>query len=174
MRGLIYVFTGEGKGKTSAAIGIAFRASGHGQKVAFFQFMKENAPKKGEYASLSADPNITIQRFGPSLLKKRNVSDETLARDAIDKGVNFIDDFIKNNEVDVVVLDELNVAVHKGLLDIQKALKLLEYKNNNVDIIITGRNAPQEIIDKADMVTELKKVKHPYDAGKKAKKGLDF
>lgn len=173
MDGLLYVFTGDGKGKTSAAIGIAFRAAGHGKKVAFFQFMKEDSPRSGEYAALSSNSRITVARFGYSMINKKN-TDKVLTRDRIDKGISFIVDHIENNRVDVLILDELNVAIDKNLADIQKATELIKYKERNVDIVITGRNAPDEILKVADLITEFKKIKHPYDSGRKAKKGLDF
>lgn len=173
MDGLLYVFTGDGKGKTSAAIGIAVRAAGHNKKVAFFQFMKENSPKKGEYLSLSSLPNVEIARFGSSLLSSNN-AEEAVTKKKIEAGLEYVVDYMNNNEVDVLVLDEINVVLDKKLVNIEKIQNLLKYRERNVDIIMTGRNAPAAIIEQADLVTELKNVKHPYDAGIGAKRGLDY
>lgn len=172
MSGLIYVFTGGGKGKTSAAIGIAVRAAGHDKRVAIFQFMKEEAPKKGELSALRTFKNVKILRFGHSSLNKSFDVDKT--KEKINEGLELAKVMLENEQIDVLLLDELNLALDAKLVDFKTVEELLKYKDKNIDIIITGRNAPEEIINRADLVTEMKKIKHPFDKGVKAKKGLDY
>jgi cob(I)alamin adenosyltransferase len=172
MSGLIYVFTGEGKGKTSAALGVAIRAAGHDKQVVVFQFMKAEAPKKGEYKAVEPLENINIYRFGGSPLSKNFNEEETRAK--IGEGLDCAISMLAGGCIDVLILDEINTALSKGLASTEKVKEILEYKKNGVDIIITGRNAPEEILEAADLITEMKKIKHPFDKGVKAKKGLDY
>lgn len=170
---MVYVFTGEGKGKTSAAIGVAVRAAGHGKNVLIIQFMKEDAPTAGEIKTLESIENIQIHRFGKSLINNRELFEES-TKDSIRSGLVFAARSVKENNIDVLVLDEINVAVSLGLVDAQEVMNLIDIFGDDIDIILTGRNAPREFIERADLVTEMKNIKHPYDKGIKAKKGIDY
>ncbi len=171
-RGLIMVITGDGKGKTTAALGQALRALGHGKKVLILQFMKGR--KYGEV--LCAEqclPNLTFKLCGlDSFVMRNNPApvDVELARE----GLNLAKEAIKTGTYDMVILDELNVAMDFGLIPVADVLELLKNKAQNVDVILTGRYAPKEIIDLADTVSEVKEIKHHYSKGIKERAGIEF
>ena len=170
--GLVQIFTGDGKGKTSAALGTTLRTLGHDLKVAVIVFMKGDFPY-GEWQALSGFPNAKITRFGlrtftdPEKLKPEELEQAKIAlataREAIYGG-----------EYNLVVLDEINVAVAWKLIEIEDVIKLIEDKPQNVEIILTGRQADPRLIELADLVTECVKIKHPYDKGIMARKGLEY
>jgi len=170
--GLIQVFTGEGKGKTSAALGTVLRALGHGLKVCVVVFMKGDYPY-GEWQALSNFPNVTIKRFGlrtftdPKKLKPEEIEQAKLA-------LKTAGEAISGGEYDLVVLDEVNVAVAWNLITIDELIKLIENRAPNVEILITGRQADARLIEIADLVTECIKIKHPYDRGIRARIGLEY
>ena len=171
-KGLVEIFTGSGKGKTSAALGVILRALGHGLRVHIIFFMKGNFPY-GERNMLPQLPNVSFQSFGhehfvdPQNVKveEREQASEALqaARAAIDSG-----------KFDLVVLDEVNVAVAWKLIEVEDLLKLIDEKPQNVELILTGRHADQRLIERADLVTEMVEVKHPYQKGIKARKGIEY
>ncbi|WP_297889034.1 cob(I)yrinic acid a,c-diamide adenosyltransferase [Sulfurihydrogenibium sp.] len=181
---MIYLFTGNGKGKTTAAIGTSLRALGNGEKVLFVMFMKDKTITS-ETKVLEKLENITIKSFGrrgfylpkeeleknPDLKKYGVRPIEEIDVKLAYEGLSFIKGNIKN--YDLIVLDEICVAIHFGLVKKEDLINLLkEYPDK--DFILTGRNCPQDLIDTADLVTEMKEVKHPYQKGIKAKKGLDY
>jgi len=171
-KGLVEIFTGSGKGKTSAALGVILRALGHGLRVHIIFFMKGNFPY-GERNMLPQLPNVSFQSFGhehfvdPQNVKveEREQASEALqaARAAIDSG-----------KFDLVVLDEVNVAVAWKLIEVEDLLKLIDEKPQNVELILTGRHADQRLIERADLVTEMVEVKHPYQKGIKSRKGIEY
>jgi cob(I)alamin adenosyltransferase len=170
--GLIQVFTGDGKGKTTAALGEALRACGHGFKVLVVQFMKGDV-KYGEIAIAGKVPNLEIHQFGlPTFVKKGDPSeaDLRLARE----GFAFAKKAIEQASFDMVILDELNVAIDYGLLPLEEVLQLLRERPKGVEIIITGRYAPKEIIEIADLVSSVEEVKHPYQKGIVGRKGVEW
>lgn len=212
-RGLIYIFTGNGKGKTSAALGVAMRAVGHGKRVAMVQWYKERRWKIGEH-NLSlmlkrtneqtnkrtkkttgtfeiypmgegfyrlptdhATPSQHCQaaqeamELAAKLLKGKMVKMDTMAKMA--ENSNHFDHSSHSGHLFLLVLDEVLNAVNDGLISQISLIRLIRQRNAT-HIILTGRNAPKELIDMADLVTEMKNVKHPYDSGKKAVLGLDF
>ncbi|MFC1905754.1 cob(I)yrinic acid a,c-diamide adenosyltransferase [Chloroflexota bacterium] len=172
VRGLVEVFTGDGKGKTSAALGMALRAAGHGLRVHVIFFMKGEFPY-GEQKMLSTLPNVTFERFGseefvdPANVKPEEKEEAGKALEAARKAMLSLD-------CDMVILDEVNVAVSWKLIDIEDVLKLIKAKPEKVELILTGRNADSQVIAKADLVTMMVKVKHPYDRGVLARKGIDY
>ncbi len=171
-RGLVEIFTGGGKGKTSAALGVVLRALGHGLRVCIVIFMKGGYPS-GEWGVLSKLPNIRIARFGvktftdPANVKPEEVEQAkqalVVAREAVLGG-----------SYDLVVLDEVNVAVAWKLVELDDVVKLLQDKPQNVELILTGRRADARLVEMADLVTECLKIKHPYDKGIMARKGIDY
>ncbi len=170
--GLIQVFTGDGKGKTTAALGEALRACGHNFKVLVVQFMKGQI-EYGEVKIASKVPNLELKQFGlPTFVKKGDPSDEDLrlARE----GFEFAKSAIMKKKYDMVILDELNVAIDYGLVKLKDALDLLRNKPEHVEIIVTGRYATQEIIDIADLVSRIDEVKHPYQKGIFSRKGVEW
>jgi cob(I)alamin adenosyltransferase len=170
--GLIQVFTGDGKGKTTAALGEALRACGHGFKVLVIQFMKGDI-KYGEIAIAPKIPNLEIRQFGlPTFVKKGEPSAEDLklARE----GLDYAKSEIMASSYDMVILDELNVAIDYGLLPLEEVMAMLRGRPEGVEIIITGRYAPPEILEIADMVSRIEEVKHPYQKGILGRKGIEW
>jgi len=157
-RGLVYIFTGDGKGKTSAALGVVFRASGHGLRVYFAYFMKGGYPQ-GERDILSKLPNVNVASFGqrefidPANIKPQEIEQARQALSASGEAM-------LSSNYDLVVLDEV--------------IKLITDKPKNVELILTGRQADTKLVQLADLVTEMLKIKHPYDKGMIARKGIEY
>jgi len=170
-RGYVHVYTGEGKGKTTAAFGLALRAAGHGKRVYIGQFMKGRP--YGEISALADHPLIVVEQFGDP---------ERIARDAVeprhrrnaDQGLARALDALASKDNDVVVLDELDVAVWFGLLHERDCIALIDARPPHVELVITGRLAPRWLIDRADLVTEMREVKHYYRQGVQARAGIEF
>ncbi len=171
-RGLVQVFTGDGKGKTSAALGVVLRALGGGLRVCIVVFMKGDYPYS-EWAFLSKIPDVKIARFGfrtftdPANVKPEEIEQAkqalALAREAMLSG-----------NYDLVVLDEVNIAVAWKLVELDEVVRLIQDKPSNVELILTGRHAHPKLVELADLVTECLKIKHPYDRGIMARQGIDY
>ena len=171
-KGLVQVFTGEGRGKTSAAIGTVVRALGNGLKVCIIAFMKAGHPS-GEWKILSGLENVNISRFGmKGFVNPDNPSQED--RDEAAQALKAAREAIASNDYDMVLLDEVNVAVAWNLIDVHDVLSLIETKPENVELILTGRGANKEIVKAADLVTEMLNIKHPYENGTLARKGIEY
>ena len=171
-KGLLIVFTGNGKGKTTAALGMALRAAGHGMRTLVLQFIK-GLWNYGELKSLEGIKEISIQPLGTGFTwKKENLDeDRELARIGWEKAQNEISE----GNYDMLVLDELSYVLSYGLLDLDPVLEVLRNRPEHLHSVITGRNAPGPLIDAADCVTEMNPVKHHYqDQGIKAQKGIEF
>lgn len=171
-KGLIQVYTGNGKGKTTAALGLAMRAAGHGLKVHIVQFMK-GWPNYGELASVEKLPNVTIRQFGrPEFVDKKHPHPEDIhqAKEAL----KHAREAMLSGEYDILVLDEVNVALDFGLIELSDLLSLLKQKPEGVELVLTGRNAHPALIKRADLVTEMLDIKHPYHKGIKGRKGIEY
>ncbi len=171
MKGLIQVYTGNGKGKTTAALGQALRAAGRDKKVLIVQFMKKW--DYGELHSLKQISQITIKTFGTKNFVykgKAKEIDYQEAKKAFEEGVSGA----RSGKYDMVIFDELNVAVDFGLIKIEEVINFLKEKPEEVEVIITGRNASSELIDLADLVTEMREIKHPFQKGIKARIGIEY
>ncbi len=170
--GFIQVYTGNGKGKTTASLGLALRAAGHGYKTIIIQFMKG----KIDYGELKAEKFLEpylkiVQAGGPHFIKRGSPSEEDIKMAY--QGLETARQAFKEGQFDIVILDELNVAIDFGLININHALELIKQKPLNVELIITGRYVKQEIIDIADLVTEMKEIKHYYQKGVLARNGIE-
>ena len=171
-QGLVYIFTGDGKGKTSAALGAVLRALGHGLRAYIAFFMKGEYPY-GERNILSKLPNVTMASFGSlEFVDPANVKPEEIeqARQALAAGR----EAMLSGNYDLVVLDEVNVAVAFKLVELDEVVKLIGDKPQSVELILTGRKADARLVQLADLVTEMLKIKHPYDEGVLARKGIDY
>lgn len=171
MKSYVQIYTGNGKGKTTASLGLAVRALGNGWKVLLCQFMK--GQNYGELKSLSTFSNMTIRRFGTGnfIRKIENVQeiDKKLARE----GYSFLKEVIQSGEYSLVIADEIFVARRFGLVSSEEILSLIQLKSENTELVLTGRHAPDEIIEKADLVTEMCEVKHYFKQGVKAREGIE-
>ncbi|MBI4186079.1 MAG: cob(I)yrinic acid a,c-diamide adenosyltransferase [Chloroflexi bacterium] len=171
-RGLVQVFTGEGKGKTSAALGAVLRALGHGLRVYMVFFMKGDYPY-GEFKALAQLPNVDVARFGlTSFCDPGNVRPEEIEQ--AKKALAAAREAILSGDYDMVVLDEVNVAAAWKLVEVDEVLKLVQDKPQGVELILTGRYADARLVQTADLVTEMVKIKHPYDAGVKSRRGIEY
>ena len=171
-RGLVYIFTGEGKGKTSTALGVVLRALGHGLRVHITYFMKGDYPY-GERRILSQLPNVDFTSFGSvGFVNQAKVKPEEIEQ--AKRALADAREAMLSGNYDLVVLDEVNLAVAWKLVELEDVLRLINDKPQNVEVILTGRQADAKLIEVADLVTEMLKIKHPYDEGIKARKGIDY
>jgi cob(I)alamin adenosyltransferase len=173
-QGLIIVYTGNGKGKTTASVGLAVRAAGYKRKVLFLQFIKEWFTGEKETLKL-LEPYVTFVQMGQGFVgiwgdRKERVQHENAAAEAF----AFAQDKVKSGEYEVIVLDEINVAIAEGLIKIDDVMEMLENKPEELDIVMTGRGAHERVIDKADLVTEMTEIKHPFQKGILAKRSIDY
>lgn len=171
-KGLVEVYTGNGKGKTSAAFGLALRAVGRGLKVFVIQFIKGGFDY-GELHVLNGLPNITLKAFGRGKFitsKPPDEEDVKLAHGAL----TLAKEIVQNGKYDIVILDEVNVALHLKLITLHDVVELIKNKAENVELVLTGRDAPKPLIELADLVTEFKEIKHPFNKGYGARKGIEY
>ena len=173
--GIVIVYTGNGKGKTTASLGVALRAIGHGLKVCMVQFIK------GEwyYGELNS-----IKKLGPDfelivagkgfigIIDDDHAFEEHVR--AAKTALSIFEQKISLGTFDIVILDEINYAINLGVIKVEDVMKIVQNRPKNVSLILTGNHACEEIISLADLVTEMKEIKHPYKKGIKAKKGIDF
>ena len=177
-RGLILVNTGNGKGKTTAALGVALRAVGQGLKVLILQFIK-SGNGYGELAGLDKlGDQVEIRSMGKGFIyyKQDEVSDAELARhkEAAQEAWRTLVEEVNSDRWDLIIMDEINNAINYELIDVNSVVNMLKHKPERLHVILTGRYAKPEIIDIADTVTEMKVVKHAYEKGIKAAKGIEF
>ena len=173
-RGLIIVYTGNGKGKTTAALGLAFRALGRGKRVFMVQFIK-GAWVSGEIETAKRfAPQMEIVPMGkgfvPTPAAKSNPKHVEAVKQAWELGVQRAE----SGDYDVVIFDEINNALSYGMLDQEVVLGFLRSKPHRLHVVLTGRNAPADLVELADLVTEMRDIKHPYQQGIRAREGIDF
>jgi cob(I)alamin adenosyltransferase len=171
-KGLLIVFTGEGKGKTTAALGMALRAAGHGLRVLILQFIK-GSWSYGELEALKRFEEIAIERLGSGFTwhKENLEEDARLAKAGWERAVVAM----KESSYDLIILDELNYVLSYQLLPLEPVLLALKQRRQELHIVITGRGAPEELLRAADLVTEMRAIKHPYhEQGIKAQLGIEF
>ncbi len=170
-KGLIVVYTGDGKGKTTAAMGTALRALGYGMKVAVVQFIKGTWPS-GEEQALKKIKGCQFHKMGEGF----TWDTKDFERDKLkaDEGWKLAQKYIQDSKTQLVILDEINCCLKYGFLDLKDMLRALKKKPHMKHVFLTGRGAPKKLIELADLVTEMKCIKHPYDKGIWAQRGIDF
>jgi len=171
--GLTIIITGDGKGKTTAAIGMTVRAVGRGMKVLFIQFLK-NA-EYGEHQILKELSKCKVKIFGRGFCK---ICGDTLPidehKEAAQKALRFVQEEFKKNRYSMIILDEINCAIHAKLMTMKQVLAILKNKPKEMHVVLTGRGAPAGLIKKADLVSECRDIRHPFRKGVKAQKGIEF
>lgn len=174
-KGYVEIYTGDGKGKTTAALGLGMRAAGNGMKVYMVQFLKGDFT--GELESVKKlEPYFKIYRFE----KKRdffwnlNEEEKLELKKEIKEAIDFCIDAEKNNKCDILILDEIMGVLRNKILEEDDVLNLIETKPSNMELILTGRNVPEKILSKADLVTEMKPIKHYFEKGIPARKGIEY
>jgi cob(I)alamin adenosyltransferase len=170
-KGYIHVYTGSGKGKTTAAIGLGIRATGDGLRVLMIQFMKGR--RYSELDALEQVKNFQVLQFGRDEFVSKQ-KPEQVDIDLARKGFAYAKEAVQKGTYDVIILDELNVAVDYGLIALDDVLHLLDDKSESLELILTGRNASPEVIKRADVVSEILEIKHPYQKGVLSRKGIDW
>ena len=191
-KGYVQVYTGAGKGKTTAALGLALRVLGAGKKVMILQFMKEQVYSEHKMLA-DISENLTIETIGKPffLIKEGRMSEEELAKwkdkavvfppgkppqeysDLVAQGMARAKDVVAGGEYDLVILDEINVALYFGLVSWKEVEDLIKSKREGVELVLTGRGAPPELIARADLVTEMREIKHYYTQGVEARIGIE-
>ena len=174
-KGLVIVYTGNGKGKTTAALGMALRAIGYDHKVCMLQFIKGSWHYGEMDSSKKLEPNFELIAVGKGFV---GILDDNSPREEHEKyaaeAVRICREKIFSDKYDVIILDEVNYAITLGLIDVQEIIKIIKEKPSELDLVLTGRDVKEEIVELADLVTEMKEIKHPFKSGIKAKKGIDF
>jgi cob(I)alamin adenosyltransferase len=171
-KGLVILFTGNGKGKTSAALGVGLRASGHGMNTLIIQFIKEKGTSGEEKACPALLANVDLFPLGMGFVFAGD--DPRPHREMAEKAWLFMKETLKGKKYHILILDELANALNLGLLPMEKVLSFLAAKDDALHVIITGRDAPKELIERADIVTEMKEIKHIYHEGIPAAEGIDY
>jgi cob(I)alamin adenosyltransferase len=173
--GFVIVYTGKGKGKTTAALGMALRAVGHDYKICMIQFIKGSWHYGEMTSSKRLEPQFELMAVGKGFV---GILDDKTSIDVHQKiaqeAVEISKEKILSEKYDIVILDEVNYAVNLGLVTLDQLLDLIKIKPKKLTLVLTGNHAKQEIIDSADLVTEMREIKHPFQRGIRAKKGVDF
>lgn len=176
--GLVQVFWGNGKGKTTSSLGTALRACGNGFRVHLVQFMKQGADNleqdiPGEINALEKFPNFTYKRFGIRGWVIKKPTQEQI--EDCKKALEYVNQCMKDESIDILIADEILYSVQLGLLTEDEIVSLIEQKPKNKELILTGSHKPLEkVFEKADLISEIRKVKHPFDKGIIARKGIEF
>jgi len=170
-KGIVMLFTGDGKGKTTAAVGAAVRAAGHGATVLIIQFMKGRL--YGELAAVKKIDNLTIEQYGRDEFVDPK-DPERIDVELAEKGWARALEAAASDPPSLLVLDEINIAVSFGLIPLETVVRFVNDRPDGMDLIMTGRYAAQELIDIADTVTEMKEIKHHYNAGVQMRKGIEY
>ena len=174
-KGLVIVYTGNGKGKTTAALGMALRAIGYDHKVCMLQFIKGSWHYGEMDSSKKLEPNFELIAVGKGFV---GILDDNSPKEEHEKyaaeALKICREKISSEKYDVVILDEINYAINLELISVNDVVDIIKEKPRKLDLVITGNHAKDEIIELADLVTEMKEIKHPFKSGIKAKKGIDF
>ena len=174
-RGLLAVYTGNGKGKTTAALGLCVRAAGYGMRVAIIQFVKGSWHYGEKDGIQRLAPEVSFVAMGKGFV---GIVDDKLPREEHERAARATlaeaEALIGRSEHAIVILDEINVALSLGLIDLDDVLRVVRKRPKQMHVVCTGRDAPQRLIDEADLVTEMREIKHPFQQGMMAQRGFDF
>ncbi|MFA5144551.1 MAG: cob(I)yrinic acid a,c-diamide adenosyltransferase [Candidatus Omnitrophota bacterium] len=172
--GLIHIYTGDGKGKTTTAVGLACRARAHDLKVCYIYFHKD--PEKWGYGEHKSLKKLGVDIFGFAEKHPHFYKDVTKSQVRVEclKGLEFIKKAYKKNRYDLLILDEILVSLREGFLVEKEVLSILSSKPKDLELVLTGRGPVKKIIGKASLVSHIKKIKHPYDSGIRARKGVEY
>jgi cob(I)alamin adenosyltransferase len=177
-KGFVQIYTGNGKGKTTAAFGLALRAAGHGNKVLIYQFLKPPSLNTGECSVLKTGAvGIRVEALDIEWDTTKSFKDKKLVtktKSAIKKTLKRIAEAAEKNFYDCVILDEIVFCLSKGLAELEDVKKVIDKRDPAVEVVLTGRGATKELIAMADLVTEMKNIKHPFDKGIEARRGIEF
>ena len=177
-KGLVQIYTGDGKGKTTAAFGLAIRAAGQGNSVLIFQFLKPPSLATGERLAIELkSAGITIEALDVKWDMRKSFDDEkvvTQTKHLVKEVLKKLEEAAAENLYDILILDEINFCLSKNLANYDDVMRIINNRASNVEIIMTGRGATKELIEIADLVTEMKCVKHPFDKGIGARRGIEF
>ena len=172
-KGLVTIITGSGKGKTTSGIGIAIAAASEGKRVFIGFFLKGGQFDHGEFKALQNVPNITFENYGQGgFIDVENITNDHRLQTF--QALTSIQESMVKGDYDMVVLDEINMTVAKGIIDIETLVDFIDSKPSEVDLVLTGRKADPRLIEIADKVSEFLMIKHPYSTGQKARKGIDY
>ena len=177
-KGLVQIYTGDGKGKTTAAFGLALRAAGQGNKVLIYQFLKKSSLNTGESFALELGAvRIRVEALDVEWDMEKSFGDEKKvaeAETAINDAIERLAQTAEKRFYDVLILDEIVFCLSKGLAKLEDIRNIVDKRDPRVEIVLTGRGATNELIEMADLVTEMKKIKHPFDKGHSARRGIEF
>jgi cob(I)alamin adenosyltransferase len=183
-KGLVQIYTGDGKGKTTAAFGLALRAIGQGNKVLIYQFLKPNSLNIGERFALqisglkirveTMDIPWDMTKSPKGAKSPKDPKAVETAQTAIHEALQRLANTAAKREFDVLILDEIVYCLSKGLAKLEDVKKLIDGRDSHVEIVMTGRGASQELMDMADLVSEMRMIKHPFDKGIEARRGIEF
>ena len=170
--GLIHIYTGDGKGKTTAALGLTLRVLGWGKKIAFVQFIKGNKDT-GEFKFFASRTDVILKQFGfEKMVNLDSLSDKQ--EQIIKQGWDFSQKIIKEGQHDILIMDEFNLVLHHGIIPSKEVVDFFSGIELGCEVIFTGRNAPEKILSIADYVTEMKQVKHPFEKKINARKSIEY
>jgi len=177
-KGIVQVYTGDGKGKTTSSLGLAMRAIGQGFKVYMIQFLKSPKLSSGEYKMKDAfGDNFQLNRLNTpwwSLRSFKNDSHIKRMKEVLKEEMIKLKDIISSGKYNLIILDEINICLFYRLIDLKEVLEIIKNKSVDIELILTGRYAPEELKEAADLVTEMKLIKHPFSKGLNARKGIDY
>lgn len=177
-KGFIQVYTGDGKGKTTAALGLAFRAVGQGLKVYMIQFLKSSRLSSGEFKMRDAiGNNFRLRRFNTPWWSLRSFGNDNHVKKMkkiLKKEIILLKNIISSGKYNLIILDEINICLFYRLIDLKEIMDIIKDKPKDVELVLTGRYAPEELVKTADLVTEMKMIKHPFLKRIKARKGIEY
>ena len=177
-KGLVQIYTGDGKGKTTAAFGLAMRAAGHGAKVLIYQFLKPSDLQLGERGFMKSHcEGVTIRWLDEPWDMFQSMKDEhqiKRVREGIHRALQELQTAAHERYYDVIILDEIIFCLNQHLVEIADVRQLIQNRERSVEVVLTGRGASQELMDMADLVTEMRLIKHPYNEGTPARKGIEY